>query len=211
MITDTDATDMGQPPALALTKQEKPAAVQLTTQEWKVLAEPLIGTLEQGTETGMWAAPSHSMPPATYSMKERARQVKGKIATWLAPADSKAIAGHVTLLLQHYYRDANIPPAIAEGLALQWLECLEEFPEWAVKAACVEYLKNDSKGRKPSPGQVVALARQQVSKYHALSHRCSQIIVAKPPEEPRKPPTEEEKRRVSEMLSKVLKSIKGAS
>lgn len=143
------------------------------------------------------------MPPATSSLKEKAELVKVKTEAMLAPADSKALAVHVTLLLQHYYRDANIPPAIAEGLAMQWLECLENFPEWAVKAACIDYLKGDTKGRKPSPGQIVSLAAQQVGKYRALIMRCNQIIAAKPPEPPRKPPTPEEKARVAAILEGV--------
>lgn len=147
------------------------------------------------------------MPAATSSLKEKAALVKAKTEAMLAPADSKEIAGHVTLLLQHYYRDANIPPAVAEGLALQWLQCLEEFPEWAVQKACVEYLKNDTKGRKPSPGQVVALAREQVGKYRALIFRCNQIIKAKPPEPPAPKPTEEQKKKVAEMLAGVVKTL----
>lgn len=148
-----------------------------------------------------------TMPAATSSLKEKAALVKAKTEAMLAPAESKKIAGHVTLLLQHYYRDANIPPAVAEGLALQWLQCLEEFPEWAVQAACVDYLKNDAKGRKPSPGQVVALARQHVGKYQALILRCSQIMRAKAPEPPPPKPTEEQKKKVSEMLAGVIKNL----
>lgn len=130
-----------------------------------------------------------------------------KTEQYLVPAESKAIAGHITLMLQHYYRGANIPPSVAEGLALQWLECLEDFPEWAVRGAVKEYLKNDVKGRKPVPGQIVALARQQTSKYHALKFQCRRIIDAKPPEPPRAPPTEEEKAAISKILEDARRNL----
>lgn len=115
----------------------------------------------------------------TYSLKQRARRVLEKVEVYLTPAPSQAIAGHVTLLLQHYYRDANIPPAVAEGLALQWISCLDSFPEWAIKRAVIKYLKQDDRGRKPVPGQIVTLARLEVGKYHALRLRCQEIDKAK--------------------------------
>lgn len=123
-----------------------------------------------------------------------------KVEEILSPAPSIAISGHVTLLLQHYYKDASVPAAVMDGLALQWLECLENFPEWAVKTACIDYLKADKKGRKPTPGQIVDLAQIAVSKYNALLWRCREIERAQLAPPPRDPVTPDQIERINQIL-----------
>lgn len=93
-----------------------------------------------------------------------------------------------------------------KGIALQWLKCLEEFPDWAVEKAVIDYLKDDTKGRKPTPGQIRELAQKAVSKYRVLLVRCNQILAA-PIEEPHIPPTEEEKAEISRIVAETKRNI----
>lgn len=143
------------------------------------------------------------MPPVTCLLKETAKMVLSKTDKLLEPASSQEIAGHITLMLQHYFKDATIPPSVAEGMALQWLKCLEEFPNWVVEKAVTEYMKNDSKGRRPVPGQIVAEARKVASKCHALKIRCLQVIKAKEEPAERPPKTPEEIAAVEKILQEA--------
>lgn len=144
----------------------------------------------------------------TSSLKQRAAAVRIKVESILEPAESFAISGHISLLLQHYYKDSGLPDAVMDGLSLQWLECLESFPEWAVKAACIEYLKADKKGRKPTPGQIVDLASTATSKYTALLRRCRQIEQASLAPPPKEPKTPEQLARINEILREAGLKIK---
>lgn len=147
------------------------------------------------------------MPPATSSLKDRARAIIPRTEKHLTPALDLDILAHIKRLLGFYYKDPSVSVKEIAAAAELWVECLAEFPEWAIHAAIKEYLKNDEKGHKPKPGQIVALCRREVSKYRLLLWRANEIINAKPPEEPRRPPTEEEKARVSEMVAACVASM----
>lgn len=144
---------------------------------------------------------------STEKQKANAAIVKEKTKQYLEPATSDAIAGHIALMLKHYYQDAKLPEPVHEGLAMQWLECLENFPEWAVKHAVIGYLKADDLGRKPKPGQIVKLAANAVAKYNALIRQCDKVLLAPPPPPKREPPTEEEKAAVSRIVEQVKRNI----
>lgn len=146
------------------------------------------------------------LPKITYSIKQTAHAVLAKSEKIMAPADSKEIAGHITLLLSHYYQDDGVSPAIAEGKATHWLEVLGKSPAWAIEKACIEYLAADAKGRKPLPGQIAALVAQETSKYTALMIQCRKIITA-PIEEERVIKDDEMRARVSKIKEDVLKQL----
>lgn len=150
------------------------------------------------------------MPIVTADLKKSAELVKFRIEGHLKPAESKAILAHITIMLRHYFFDGQIPPEIMHGLGLQWLKVLQEFPEWAIEQAVTEYLSNDSKGRKPVPGQIKFLADKAIIKYKALITQCDRVSKAKIDEPDDM--TEEQKakmrHRVSIMIGDLVRSMK---
>lgn len=183
-------------------------AQALAAMSWTDLASPLIKSLETDSETGMYRL--GQMPAVTSSLKDRARAVIPRTEKHLTPALDLDVLAHVKRLLGFYYKDPKESASEIAAAAVVWVECLEEFPEWAIHAGIKEYLKNDSNGRKPKPGQIVALCRQQVSKYRMLLFRAKQILDAKEPELPAPPPTEEQKRQVAELVAQTVAALKAA-
>ena len=147
----------------------------------------------------------------TSSLKEKAALVSVKTKEILAPAPSATIAGHITVLLRHYYHDAKLPADVMEGLALQWIKTLEDFPAWAVEKAVIEYLRDDAKGRKPVPGQIVALSRKAVAKYTALLWQCRRIedaaITPPPPPELSEEEKEAQRAEVSRICAEARRKL----
>lgn len=138
--------------------------------------------------------------------------VKSRTERYLTPAESTKISGHITLLLAHYFHDAKVPPAVLEGLTLQWLKVLENLPEWAIEQAVTEYLADDAKGRKPVPGQIKSLADKACSKYRALIVQCDRVIDAQiEPENDRETPEEREasRQRVAEIVAQARRNLAG--
>lgn len=150
------------------------------------------------------------MPLVTSSLKDHARAVIPRTETHLVPALGLDVLAHVKVLLGFYYKDSSVSAAEIAAYAEKWVECLSEFPEWSINAAIKEWLKNDTKGRRPVPGQIVELCRKEVSKYRLLLWRAKEIIDAPLPEPPRQPPTPEERQRVSEIVADCLKNIAAA-
>ncbi|MBI1425795.1 MAG: hypothetical protein GC149_20410 [Gammaproteobacteria bacterium] len=152
------------------------------------------------------------MPKVTTQLKEAALVVRTKTEKHLQPADTKAILGHVIVLLRQYYV-AELPPEIHEGLARQWVSVLKEFPEWAIENAITAWLIRDKRGRKPVPGQIHDLAAQQVSKSRAVIALCDRVRCAslhvEPEPEPEMTPEEREEanRRVSALVAEARRNL----
>lgn len=174
------------------------------TTSLKERAELLMNTLESDLG-GKWRP--GPMPTVTSSLKQGTLAVKARAENLLTKGESKVIGGHIELLLRHYYLDQKVSAAVMTGMQLQWLKCLERFPDWAVEEAITEWLENDKKNRRPVPGQIVDLAVKRVSKYHALIARCNQIMKA-PLDEERQPPTEAEKAAVSEIVAETVRNLR---
>lgn len=79
-------------------------------------------------------------------------------------------------LLSHFWR-ADDPLEIIEANARDWCDVLEHLPRDAIQRACVRYL-TECTGRKPTPGDIVALARDVLQPPRV-------VRLAPPPEPPR--------------------------
>lgn len=190
--------------ALTVRKTTELATMSLTD-----LTSPLQKSLRE--DEGHYKI--HQMPTVTSSLKERAALILPRIESRLAPAMPLDVLAQVKRLLGFYYKDPKESAGEIAAAAELWIEILCEFPEWAVYGAIKEYLRNDKKGHKPKPGQIVELARQQVSKDRAMIGLCRALINAPipAPEPVRTPPTEEQKAAVTKILREAgFKSSRSA-
>lgn len=87
------------------------------------------------------------------------------------------IAGRVATLLSHYWR-ADDPPEILEANMRDWCDILEHLPQAAIQQAAIRWLAG-SCGRKPTPGEIAALARDALP--------APKVVRIAPPAEPDKP------------------------
>ena len=77
-------------------------------------------------------------------------------------ANRAEIAERVVKMLHHYFI-ANAPTEAIEAVANDWIAELEEYPLWAIKAACTWWVSrhNPDNARKPVPGQISARAQRE--------------------------------------------------
>ncbi len=73
------------------------------------------------------------------------------------PDHRQWIAGRIYTLLSHYWREDD-PDALTTAIASDWVEVLAGMPQRAIQAACLQYLRDEPR-RKPTPGAILALAR----------------------------------------------------
>lgn len=184
---------------------ETRAAALPAVTSWKDLAAPLKISLEKDMETGLTTL--GQMPIITSSLKEAAAAIIPRTEKHLTPVLPLDALAHVKVLLGFYYKDPSTSAAEIAARAELWVECLAEFPEWAIRAGIKEWLAGDVKNRRPVPGQIVQLCNKQVSEYRMIIFRAKQILAAPLPPPKPQPPTEEEKRRVSEMVAATVKKL----
>lgn len=75
----------------------------------------------------------------------------------LAPAEREKVLARSVALLSHYFApdmDARLAQAIAED----WADDLDEFPLWAVREACTQWRRNETR-RRPTPGDIRELCQ----------------------------------------------------
>ena len=73
------------------------------------------------------------------------------------PDHRQWIAGRIYTLLSHYWREDD-PDALTTAIASDWVEVLAGMPQRAIQTACLQYLRDEPR-RKPTPGAILALAR----------------------------------------------------
>jgi hypothetical protein len=79
--------------------------------------------------------------------------------------------GRIATLLSHYWREDD-PSELNEAIGRDWADILEGMPQDAIAKACMAYLRSEPR-RKPSPGAIYALARENMPR---------PVIVARVPE-----------------------------
>lgn len=116
----------------------------------------------------------------------------------------KWIAGRVVTLLSHYFV-AQTDAAVAEAMADDWCEMLEEYPAWAIANACRWWMsrENPRKHFKPMPGDIQERAHVEMMPIRAALIMIKQGVKsadADKPYEPRRATPEEieHRRKVAE-------------
>lgn len=142
------------------------------------------------------------LPEITTELKEQARHTMQSIQQKLSPADVNACKVAVASLMAHYYT-ADMPEQLYKMIGEDWILCLKEFPEWAIKEARIEWIKNNSK--KAYPNDIRKLCFKAVSKDRAVLMVCERILSA-PLDNPK--PSPEMKKKVFQELEKAKQSLK---
>lgn len=148
------------------------------------------------------------LPRITGELKQAARDSLPIVEESLVPARPEFIKGATVASMLHFYV-AELPPAVSDAIAGQWVKCLAEYPPWAVDDAFIAYLKNNPK-RKPTPGDINDICKRLVSKARALRMLCNRIIDAPLyEEEPEETPEDRDasKKRVSDMVAAVKRNL----
>lgn len=85
----------------------------------------------------------------------------------------KWIAGRVVTLLSHYFV-AQTDSAVAEAMADDWCEMLEDYPAWAIANACRWWMsrENPRKHCKPLPGDI-----QERAHVEMMPVRAARIMI----------------------------------
>ena len=96
-----------------------------------------------------WKPPS---PPK--SLVPEIRDALAEHERYMEPAPRQKISARVTVLLAHYYVP-DLPAAAQVAVLEDWVEALRDFPWWAIKTACDEWLRTQR--RKPVPADLVDL------------------------------------------------------
>ncbi len=109
------------------------------------------------------------------------------IKSVLIPMESGRLLARILSLLA-LYRSADLPPAIEEAIAEDWLDDLAEFPEWSILEACRSWRRDSKRYRfKPLPGDIRMLCLESVAKLATTAERLSKLIASIPSVEKRGP------------------------
>ncbi len=106
-----------------------------------------------------------------------ARDVVAYANDLLRPDMKAEKMGHVSAMLAHYFtpdrtHDENLL------IAAQWAEVLREYPTWVVAEACLVWIRRDRKGRRPVPGQIVALCNSVTFPLREASRNATALLEA---------------------------------
>lgn len=109
----------------------------------------------------------HALPPllGRYPASREERDATISAVEKIAQAaQGKWIAQRVVILLDHYFTTQSHPAAM-EGVARDWIEELNTYPEWAIEAACRWWIsrENPKRRQKPVPGCISAKAHEEMA------------------------------------------------
>ena len=75
---------------------------------------------------------------------------------YLAPVDRQWLAGRIMALRAHYWTP-DMPDMVRTAAAMDWIAVLSDLPRHAIEAACLEWLKTQKWG--PKPSEILDLAK----------------------------------------------------
>ena len=105
------------------------------------------------------------------------------IKSALIPMETGRLLARILSLLS-LYRSVDLPPAIEEYLAEDWLDDLAEFPEWSILDACRAWRRDRKRYRfKPLPGDIRALCIENVANLVMTAERLAKLIASISPME----------------------------
>ena len=104
-----------------------------------------------------------SLPPLSGAYPrtdDEVAQTRAAIARLDVPASPDWIKGRIGTFLMHFYVSGLPAPAV-RAISDDWAATLEDFPQWAIEAACLWWIgpDNDKSGVKPSPARSPAAPR----------------------------------------------------
>lgn len=118
-------------------------------------------------------------PPSSVPAK-LAEQIPALIDAYrdgMKPGRKDYLTGRVTVMLAQYFVP-DMPFELQALLLADWVDCLNEFPSWAVKAACDRW--RDTERRKPTPADIRAICLDLVKAHRTTLERL-QILSTRQP------------------------------
>ena len=103
---------------------------------------------------------------------------------YLEPGPRSEISALVTRVRAHYFVP-DVPDAMAQAMADDWVDDLSGFPAWAVKAACDRYRRRQAT-RAPRPADIIALAEDEIE-VERQEMRELELALAAPPSDNAEP------------------------
>lgn len=107
-------------------------------------------------------------------------------------------------LLSHYWQpdetDADTQARLAD-----WVEVLSVFPDWAIRAAMLDFQRDGSKAR-PTPGAISRLCNEQVRPVSAEIAKA-RAVLDRMGDTPKPAPSPDQKARVTAMVARVTKGV----
>ena len=116
---------------------------------------------------------STDLPKITYELKSAAQESLERMEKYLTPAPRDWLSGALYTLLSHFYRE-DLPQSHVEAIARDWIAVLEDYPQWAIENARIEWLKTSDK--KPKPSNIRQLCDEQIGRYVRLKYLCQRVL-----------------------------------
>jgi hypothetical protein len=91
------------------------------------------------------------------------------------PAPPAWIAGRVATLHAQTFIP-NQDPAVRKQVAADWLDALERFPAWAIKAAVDDWNASGHNGRPPTSGDIAELCGRQMRPIRKLNNAARELM-----------------------------------
>lgn len=138
------------------------------------------------------------------NLKQIASDTRKQLAPVLQARVSKQwLKDRIMTLLMHWH-NKETPQQIINAMSSDWIDVLQDFPQWAIEEAIVDY--NKTSEYKPVPANIVKRAEQAASKYQTLDFKCKLIMQAGNTAK-EKTTDAESKARVSAMMDEVRKNM----
>lgn len=121
-------------------------------------------------------------PVATPDQKQQIAAILRDYDNYLTPARAEWITARVVALRAHFYV-ADMPKQMHKAMLQDWLNALDEFPKWAIEAACNTWI-NGHEDKRPTPGAIRKLAAAAVVDDVETRDRLRATLDFQPPENP---------------------------
>lgn len=113
------------------------------------------------------------VPNVTPSQVEECLTVIVEIEAYLNPAEPQKVVARIAALLSHYYVPDS-RPELQRAVAHDWIDCIGEFPWWAIQEACRKWMRMER--RRPTPSDIRDLCQRQVRAEMQQRDRLRKII-----------------------------------
>lgn len=119
--------------------------------------------------------PEQYYPHPDLSEEDRADAQRGvaDFRRCLGPADPKTIALRIAGLLAHWYVP-EVAPELRAVVIGDWAAVLREFPDWAVKEACIGWLSRETAA--PKPVHIAVRCREATAEANLTLHNLQRLL-----------------------------------
>lgn len=111
------------------------------------------------------------------------------------------LAARIAALLGHYY-EIDADELTNKAIAQDWIGALCHLPQWALEAACLDWLTTEQ--RKPTPAGIRELATRRMAPVDEAARYIDEARARSTDPDRWEPPSPEEKARVQALLDGII-------